>query len=207
MLIDSTLSMPETSTLNIQPNGQLKGDNGFLQGGVGSLTAGTPLMGEGQGLTVSSSLTFTCYDPWTWVQTSLTGPLELNQDCELILDGGHASGVLTIGTDAILTERSHLKVTVIDAGQPVEGANVSVGGAVQQSNADGEVSTWYTWRVVDENGETNNGNQQTVVIQHANVNRYQSWIPTSNAEIEVMISTLSAGSTSDSIRLEAVFSP
>ena len=131
----------------------------------------------------------------------------MNQDCELILDGGHASGALTIGTDAILTERSHLKVTVIDAGQPVEGANVSVGGAVQQSNADGEVSTWYTWRVVDENGETNNGNQQTVVIQHANVNRYQSWIPTSNAEIEVMISTLSAGLTSDSIRLEAVFSP
>jgi len=207
MLIDSTLTMPDTSILNIQPNGQLKGDNGFLQGGVGSLTAGTPLMGEGQGLTVSSSLTFTCYDPWTWTQTSITGPLELNQDCELILDGGHASGALTIGTDAILTERSHLMVTVIDAGQPVEGANVSVGGAVQQSNADGEVSTWYTWRVVDENGETDNGNQQTVVIQHANVNRYQSWIPTSNAEMEVMISTISEGSTSDSIRLEAVFSP
>ena len=207
MLIDSTLTMPETSILSIQPNGQLKGDNGFLQGGVGSLTAGTPLMGEGQGLTVSSSLAFTCYDPWTWSQTSLTGPLELNQDCELILDGGHASGALTIGTDAILTERSHLMVTVIDAGQPVEGANVSVGGAVQQSNADGEVSTWYTWRVVDENGETDNGNQQTVVIQHANVNRYQSWIPTSNAEMEVMISTISAGLTSDSVRLEAVFSP
>ena len=207
MLIDSTLTMPDTSILSIQPNGQLKGDNGFLQGGVGALTAGTPLMGEGQGLTVSSSLTFTCYDPWTWPQTSLTGSLELNQDCELILDGGHASGALTIGTDAILTERSHLMVTVIDAGQPVEGANVSVGGAVQQSNADGEVSTWYTWRVVDENGETDNGNQQTVVIQHANVNRYQSWIPTSNAEMEVMISTISAGLTSDSIRLEAVFSP
>ena len=207
MLIDSTLTMPETSILVIQSNGQLKGDNGVLQGGGGALTAGTPLKGEGQGLTVSSSLTFTCYDPWTWVQTSLTGPLELNQDCELILDGGHASGALTVGTDAMLTERSHLKVTVIDAGNAVEGANVSVGGAVQQTNSNGEISTWYTWRVVDENGETNNGNQQTIVIQHANVNRYQSWIPTSNAQIEVMISTVPTGLISDSIRLEAVFSP
>ena len=207
MLIDSTLTMPETSTLTIQPNGQLRGDNGSLQGGVGALTAGVPLKGEGQGLTVSSSLTFTCYDPWTWVQTSLTGPLELNQDCELILDGGHASGALTVETDAMLTERSHLKVTVIDAGHAVEGANVSIGGAVQQTDSNGEVSTWYTWRVVDEDGETNNGNQLTIVIQHANVNRYQSWVPTSNAEIEVMISTVPVGSTSDSIRLEAIFSP
>ena len=207
MLIDSTLTMPESSILTIEPNGQLKGDNGILEGGTGSLTAGTPLMGEGQGLTVSSTLTFTCYDPWTWPLTTLTGSLELNQDCELILDGGQVSGWLAIGTDAILTQRSHLMVTVIDAGQPVEGANVSVGGAVQQTDSNGQVSTWYTWRVADESGDSYNGGQQTVVIQHANVNRYQSWNPTSNAEMEVMISTVLVGETTNSIRLEAVFSP
>ena len=207
MLIDSTLGMPETAILTIQPNGQLRGDNGTLQGGTGSLTAGVPLKGEGEGLSVSSSLTFTCYDPWTWVQTSLTGPLELNQDCELILDSGHASGVLTVGTDAMLTERSHIMVRVIDAGNVVEGANVSIGGSVQQTDANGEVDVWYTWRVVDENGETDSSNQQTIVIQHANVNRYQSWIPTSSAEIEVMISTVPVGSTSGLIKLEPIFSP
>ncbi len=207
MLIDSTLEMPETAILTIQPNGQLRGDNGTLQGGTGSLTAGVPLKGEGEGLSVSSSLTFTCYDPWTWVQTSLTGPLELNQDCELILDSGHASGVLTVGTDAMLTERSHIMVRVIDAGNVVEGANVSIGGSVQQTDANGEVDAWYTWRVVDENGETDSSNQQTIVIQHANVNRYQSWIPTSSAEIEVMISTVPVGSTSGLIKLEPIFSP
>jgi len=190
MLIDSTLSMQETANLTIQSNGQLKGDNGSLQGGTGSLTAGVPFKGEGNGLTVSTSLTFTCYDPWTWVSTSLTGPLHLNQDCELILDGGHVSGALTVETDAKLTQRSHLKVTVIDAGNAVEGANVSIAGAVQQTDANGEVGAWYTWKVVDENGEIDTSNQQTVVIQHANVNRYQSWNPTSSAEMEVMISTV-----------------
>jgi hypothetical protein len=139
--------------------------------------------------------------------TSLTGTLELNQDCELILDGGHASGLLAVEVDASLTERSHLLVTVVDAGQTVEGANVSIGGAIQQTDANGEVGAWYTWRTVDENGETNNGNQQTIVIQHANVNRYQSWDPTSNAEMEVMISTVPTGSTTELIRLESVFSP
>ncbi|MEE3310575.1 MAG: hypothetical protein VX230_03690, partial [Candidatus Thermoplasmatota archaeon] len=163
MLIDATLSMPEDAILTIQSNGQLKGDNGSLQGGAGALTAGVPLKGEGQGLTVSSSLEFTCYDPWTWVSTSLNGPLHLNQDCELILDGGHVSGVLTMDTDAKLTQRSHLTVRVIDAGTAVEGANVSIGGDVQQTDANGEVDAWYTWRVVDENGETDSSNQQTVV--------------------------------------------
>jgi len=207
MLIDATLSMPETAILNIESNGQLKGDNGSLQGGIGSLTAGVPLKGEGQGLTVSSSLTFTCYDPWTWVATTLTGPLHLNQNCELILDGGHVSGTLTIDTDSMLTQRSHLTVTVIDAGNAVEGANVSIGGSVQQTNSNGEVDAWFTWRVVDENGETDSSNLQTIVIQHANVNRYQSWDPTSSAEMEVMISTVPTGTISGLVKLETIFSP
>jgi len=207
MLIDATLSMPETAALSIQSNGQLKGDNGTLSGGTGSLTAGVPLKGEGQGLTLSSSLEFTCYDPWTWIATSLTGPLHLNQDCELILDGGHASGTLTVDTDAMLTQRSHLSVTVIDAGNAVEGANVSIGGSVQQTDTNGEVGAWYTWRIVDTDGETDSSNQQTIVIQHANVNRYQSWDPTSSAEMEVMISTVPTGATSGLVKLETIFSP
>ncbi|MCS5535556.1 MAG: hypothetical protein NZ802_06855, partial [Candidatus Poseidoniales archaeon] len=207
MLIDSTLSMQETATLAIQSNGQLKGDNGSLQGGTGSLTAGVPFKGEGNGLTVSTSLTFTCYDPWTWVSTSLTGPLHLDQDCELILDGGHVSGTLTVETDAKLTQRSHLKVTVIDAGNAVEGANVSIAGAVQQTDANGEVGAWYTWKVVDENGEIDTSNQQTVVIQYGNVNRYQSWDPTSSEEMEVMISTVPTGTISGLVKLEPIFSP
>ena len=207
MLIDSTLTIPSTAQLNIQPNGRLKGDNGSFHGGTASLTAGIPLVGEGDGLTLSTDITFTCYDPWTWVQTSVTGSLHLNQDCELILDGGHATGTVVVETDASLTQRSHLSVTVLDTGEPVEGANVSVAGAVQSTDVNGQIETWYTWSVLDENGETDNGNQQTVVIQHANVNRYRSWIPTSNSEIEVMISTVPTGSTSESIRLDSVFSP
>ena len=207
MLIDSTLTIPSTAQLNIQPNGRLKGDNGSFNGGTASFTAGIPLVGEGEGLTLSTDITFTCYDPWTWVQTSVTGSLHLNQDCELILDGGRATGTVVVETDASLTQRSHLSVTVLDTGEPVEAANVSVAGAVQSTDVNGQIETWYTWSVFDENGETNNGAQQTVVIQHANVNRYRSWIPTSNSEIEVMISTVPTGSTSQSIRLDSVFSP
>ncbi|SVE39467.1 uncharacterized protein METZ01_LOCUS492321, partial [marine metagenome] len=117
------------------------------------------------------------------------------------------SGALTVETDAKLTQRSHLKVTVIDAGNAVEGANVSIAGAVQQTDANGEVGAWYTWKVVDENGEIDTSNQQTVVIQHANVNRYQSWDPTSSVEMEVMISTVPTGTISGLVKLEPIFSP
>ncbi|MEE3083603.1 MAG: hypothetical protein VX320_05930 [Candidatus Thermoplasmatota archaeon] len=206
MLIDSTLTIPETSTLTVQSNGQLKGDNGTLLGGTAALTAGVPFKGEGDGLVITSSITFTCYDPWTWEKTSLTNDLSLSMDCELILDGGHASGVISLSQDSILRERSHLTVRVQDNGMLVEGANVSVGGSVVQTDGSGIATFSSTWRTVDGNGE-NVAGTKTVIVQHANVNRYRSWDPSSSEVIEVMISTLSVGSTTEDIRLEPIFSP
>ncbi|MEE2812308.1 MAG: hypothetical protein VX627_04700 [Candidatus Thermoplasmatota archaeon] len=206
MLVDSTLTIPESANLTIQSTGRLKGDGGVLFGGVAPLTAGTPLQGEGDGLIVGSQITFTCYDPWTWVKTSLTNDLTLSQDCELILDGGHASGSVTLSEDSKFSERSHLTVRVVDAGNPVEGANVSVGGNVVQTDATGTVSFTSTWRVIDENGESI-ADSKTVAVQHANVNRYRSWDPSISTEIEVMISTVTAGVTTNHVRLESVFSP
>ena len=206
MLVDSILTIPESANLTIQSTGKLKGDGGHLIGGVAPLTAGTPLQGEGDGLIVGSQITFTCYDPWTWVKTSLTNELTLSQDCELILDGGHASGSVTLSEDSKLSERSHLTVRVVDAGNPVDGANVSVGGNVVQTDATGTVSFTSTWRVIDEGGESI-ADSKTVAVQHANVNRYRSWDPSTSTEIEVMISTVTAGVATDHVRLESVFSP
>lgn len=207
-LVDSTLSMPTDATLTIQPNGLLKGDNGTLHGGIASLTAGVPLRGEEGGLTLITDVTFTCYDPWTWVNTSITGSLHLNYDCELILDGGVA-GTVTVDEDASLVQRSHLSVTVLDVGEPAENATVSIGGWVQDTNSNGKAETWFTWRTVDESGETTPENpSQTVIIDHGSIYRYNSWNPAlGNAEIEVMISTIKEDSITESLRLESVFSP
>ena len=206
-LYNSTLVIPEQANLTIAPNGQLIGDNGTLLGGTASLTAGSPLKGEGRGLTLTTSVIFTCYDPWTWFKTTISGDLQLNQDCELILDGGKAEGTVTIGTDASLTQQSQLTVTVLDAGLPVQGANVSVGGSVQTTDANGQITASSIWRYYDETGDSQNTAQRTVVIQHANINRYRSWQPINNAGIEVMISTVPTGSTTEFLRLEPLFSP
>jgi len=206
MLIDATLTLPDAANLTIQSNGQLKGDSGSLLGGVASLTAGIPFVGSGSGLTVGSDLTFTCYDPWTWVLTDLTGDLTLGQDCELILDDGHATGVLMLGTDAIHEELTHLTVTVVDAGTVVEGAVVSVDGAVIATDVNGESLFTSTYRIVDGGGETLAG-LKTVVVQHANINRYHPWDPSSSDSIEMMISTVTPGATTGLVRLEPIFSP
>lgn len=206
-LSNSTLVMPEQANLTIASNGQLIGNDGTLSGGIASLTAGVPLKGEGEGLTLTSSVTFTCYDPWTWFKTTISGDLHLNQDCELVLDGGEAEGTVTIGIDASLTQQSQLTVTVLDAGLPVQGANVSVGGSLQTTDTNGQITASSIWRTFDENGDSQNTAQRTVVIQHANINRYRSWQPISNAEIEVMISTVPTGATNGFLRLDSVFSP
>ena len=206
-LIDASLSIPLDATLNIQSNGLLKGDNGTFSGGTATLTAGVPLQGVGKGLTVNTDVTFICYDPWTWVNTSITGSLHLNQDCELILAGGHASGSVTVEEDASLTQRSYLSVTVLDAGEPAENADVAVDGWLQSTDLNGKAETWFTWKTVDENGASVSDSQRTVIIQYAELNRYKSWIPTSNVEMEVMISTIKDETLSQSMRLESVFSP
>ena len=206
-LVDATLSIPLDATLNIEPNGLLKGDNGTLDGGSATLTAGVPLRGEGQGLTLNTDVTFICYDPWTWVNTSITGSLHLNQDCELILAGGHASGTVTVEEDGSLTQRSYLSVTVLDAGEPAHGADVAVDGWLQETDLNGQAETWFTWKTVDQDGESVTDSQRTVIIQYAELNRYKSWIPTSNADMEVMISTIKEETTSQSLRLESIFSP
>ena len=54
-LVDATLSLPPDAILTIQSNGLLKGDNGTLDGGTTSLTAGS-LRGEGQGLTLNTDV-------------------------------------------------------------------------------------------------------------------------------------------------------
>ena len=206
-LVDATLSIPADGTLTIQPNGLLKGDNGTLDGGIASLTAGTPLHGEGDGLILNTDVTFTCYDPWTWINTSIGGSLHLNQDCELILDGGHASGTVSVEEDASLTQRSYLSVTVLDAGEPAVDADVAVDGWVQTTDSSGKAETWYTWKTVDYNGETVTDTQRTIIIQYGYLNRYKSWVPTTNSNMEVMISTIKEETTSQSVRLESVFSP
>ena len=189
-LVDAALNLPPDAILNIESNGLLKGDNGTLDGGTTSLTAGVPLHGEGQGLTLNTDVTFICYDPWTWVNTSISGALHLNQDCELTLAGGHASGTVTVEQDASLTQRSYLSVTVLDAGEPADDADVAVDGWIQSTDQNGRAETWFTWKTVDDEGETITDSQRTVIIQYGELNRYKSWIPTSNAEMEVMISTI-----------------
>ena len=206
-LVDATLSIPSSATLNIEPNGLLKGDNGTLNGGTATLTAGVPLQGEGQGLSLNTDVAFTCYDPWTWVNTSITGSLHLNQDCELILAGGQATGIVTVEEDASLIQRSYLSVTVLDAGEPADGANVAVDGWLQETDLNGKAETWFTWKTVEQDGETVTSSQRTVIIQYAELNRYKSWIPTSNVEMEVMISTIKEEITSQPLRLESIFSP
>ena len=206
-LVDATLNLPSDAILNIESNGLLKGDNGTLDGGTTTLTAGVPLRGEGQGLTLNTDVTFICYDPWTWVNTSISGALHLNQDCELTLAGGHASGTVTVEEDASLTQRSYLSVTVLDAGEPADDADVAVDGWIQSTDQNGRAETWFTWKTVDDEGETITDSQRTVIIQYGELNRYKSWIPTSNAEMEVMISTIKEEVTTNSLRLESVFSP
>lgn len=205
-LVDANLSMPAAANLSIAPNARLRGDGGHLSGGIAAFSAGVPLAGEGAGLSLDAPVTFTCYDPWTWARVSLSGDLTLSQDCELILDRGSADGPVSLGTDAILSERSHLLVTVLDAGAVVEGANVSVGGSVAETDVNGEAAFASTWRVRDGDGETTAG-LKTVAVQHANVNRYRSWTPSLSTSIEVMISTVAPGATTGLVRLEPLFSP
>ena len=62
------------------------------------------------------------------------------------------------------------------------------------------------WKTVDDE-EKQSQFTTNCDYQYGELNRYKSWIPTSNAEMEVMISTIKEEVTTNSLRLESVFSP
>ncbi len=158
-LSDTSLVLPADGSAEIQGSGELTGSGSSLVSNSLSLGFDSVLTQSdgGQGMTIASNLTWACQTTRSVSNIDILGSLMLQPGCPVEMLGGSVGGTVTALTSAELTILSSLQLTVLDKGEPVAGAFISIDGAVTSTDVNGEVSTTATARHVDDDSETVGG--------------------------------------------------
>ena len=145
----TTLSVPVENGVTLQGSATLLGVGGLLSASSVQASGSSMLSGTLQGvLTVQADLAWGCLSERVVERLEVNGDLTVQPGCEIQLSNGSISGTVVAQTGARFTSISTLDVTVLDKGQPVQGALISVDGAVAVTDQTGQVTTSTTSQTV-----------------------------------------------------------
>ena len=140
------------------------------------------------------------WNVWRSMETLLFNPdVRFNSN-------GSISGTVVAQTGARFTSISTLDVTVLDKGQPVQGALISVDGAVAVTDQTGQVTTSTTSQTVTDSGTTWAG-VKTVTMQRNNFTGLVAWDTNQSLAHTFMASTVPTGDVGGWAILERQWSP
>lgn len=207
-LSGTSLVLPAAGTVEIQGSGELTGSDASLVSNSISLSFDSVLTqsDEGQGMTIDSNLTWACQTTRSVSNIDILGSMLLQPGCTVEMLEGSVGGTVTALTSAELTILSSLHLTVLDKGEPVEGALISIDGAVTTTDVNGEVLTTATARHVDEDSQTVGG-IKNINLQIGSFMDFVTWDSSTSFEHMFMASTITPGSLSNWLVLEAQWSP
>jgi len=207
LVLDGTeLELGSNRKLTIQSGGSLKGMAGTISGGIVK-TAGTNTLISGDGgLYIESELDHQCGASDDVTRIHIRGELTLGPSCDLKITGG--SGPTSVNTEpgSSLELISTLEITVLNRGEPVQGATVVVGGiSGPTTDSQGQITISNRSRYVDNNGEEIGG-RITITVPSLGVDPH-SWDTAHNSQHTFVASTLDSGSISGWTVLEKAWSP
>ena len=207
-LLETSLVLPSFGKIEVQGSAQFIGDDAYVFANSISMGLSSVLSGSenGDGLIVDANVTWACQSTREIFNIDVVGTFTLQPGCEVSVLDGKFQGVVTAYTGAQLTVFSSLTVSVIDKGSPVEGALISIGGAISTTGQTGTVSTTATARYVDDSSQTFGG-IQTVNLNVGSFNDFITWDSTESFHHTFMASTLDAGLLDQWLILEAQWSP
>ncbi len=206
-LVGVDLQLPQTAEIDIQGSGILSGQDATIS--APNIFAGTTAMvsaDPGKSLTIDANLIWSCQTLREVSQLLIMGSLTLQPGCEVEMTGGSVEGSITVLTGGDFTLLSKLEVTVLDKGEPVVGAVVSVDGATAQTDDRGKVSTSAIARHVDDSSDTIGG-MKTVALQIDSFTDMTSWDSSTSLTHTFMASTLPIGTINSWLILESQWSP
>ena len=157
-------------------------------------------------LTINGEVQWACISKRTVNALMVMGNLTVQPSCEIDLYNGQVNGMIDAGTGAVFTAYSALEVKVLDKGTPVEGALISIDGAVSFTDSKGEVSTSGVARTVTDSGETWAG-IKTVTLQQNSFSDFVTWDSNQSLSHTFMASTVPSGTVTDWLVLEREWSP
>ena len=207
-LSETSLVLPADGSVTIERTGELTGSGASLVSNSLSLALESVLTQSdgGQGMTIDSNLTWVCQTTRTVSNIDILGSLLLQPGCPVEMLGGSVGGTVTALTGAELTILSSLHLTVLDKGEPIEGALILIDGTSTTTDAYGEISTTAIARHVDDDSQTVGG-IKNINLQIGSFMDFVTWDSSTSFEHMFMASTIAHGSLSNWLVLEAQWSP
>ena len=205
-LVDTTLIVDASSSVDLGPSGTLSGDNGVLNATSLTLSVQSTLSSEGGGLEVQSPVQWSCSQPQTVSNIRFMASVTLSPLCEVEMIGGQADVAISIGSGASFSLISTVNIEVLDKGIPVEGATIIVGGQTVQTNSAGQATAQTTARTVNAQGDVQEGTK-TVTMQIGSFTEFYAWDTKQSTSHTFMASTVPNGVVTSWLILEETWSP
>ena len=205
-LIDTTLIVDSSSSVDLGASGTLSGDGGILNATSLSLNVQSTFTSEGNGLEIQSPVQWACSSAQSISDVRFTSTLSIGALCEVEMTGGEANEQITVGTGGSFSLFSVLGISVLDKGVPVEGATIIVDGQTVSTDALGEATTQTTARSVDSQGDVQGGTK-TVTMQIQSFTEFYAWDTKRSTSHTFMASTLPTGTINSWLVLEKSWSP
>ena len=205
---NTILQLPTLGTVTLEGTATLAGSDATIKSH--SLSVGidsTVSQSSGSGdLTIESNVTWVCQSVRSSNNLVIDGSLLIQPNCQVELLDGQISGAITVLTGGELTMLSSLEISVLDKGQPVVGATISIDGAVTMTDANGKVATNAVARQVDDSSDTL-GSVKNINLQIGSFYDFITWDTLSSFEYTFMASTITPGTLSNWMVLESRWSP
>lgn len=206
-LVSTSLVVPQGSSVTLLGTGRITGADASLQSDSVQASGQSMLTGTTtEHLTVQANVQWGCMSPRDAVQLTVVGDLTVQPGCELDITGGGVDGTVIAQTGAVFTASSTLDLLVLDKGEPVEDALISIEGAVAMTDSDGRLSTETESLRVTDTGQTWGG-VKTVTLQRNNFSDFVTWDTNRSLSHTFMASTVPSGLVSGWLVLERQWSP
>ena len=206
ILQDTALAIPVYATIMVDSYGNFEGENSEFHGDVISHSADFA-NSPSSNLSVHGDVIWTsCQNDIDVYNLNINGEVELDNSCKVTINSGSVPTNTTVGVGAVFEIVNTLHVTVLDKGEPVSGATISVGGQSVSTDADGMATKSTTSHVVDSSGTTTSGLVQ-VQMSVGQITDLMGWDTSMSMEHTFIASTISGGILDSWLELEKAWSP
>ena len=206
ILQNTGLTIPQGASLVVESYGNFEGENSEFHGHIVSNSAdfaNSPT----SNLSVHGDVFWTsCQTDITAYNLHINGEVELDNSCKVTINSGSVPTNTIVGTGAVFEIVNTLHVTVLDKGEPVSGASISVGGQSVTTDMNGMATKSTTSLIVDSSGATTSGLVQ-VQMSVGQITDLMGWNTSISMHHTFIASTIPGGTLDSWLELEKAWSP
>ena len=208
--IDNTLLVLQTgATITISDNASIIGTNAVITADTITITdAGYISALDSQfSTTINANVSWSCDGDLEVDRIILKLDLSLSPNCNLQINNGEFNGQSTIPASSSLNVTSSLHISVIDRGNPLQGALIEYQGVSYSTDLSGEVVIQAIARQVN-NQQDYTGSVETVLLSYNSYNEIISWDTSKPKSHQFIVSNIDVNEINlGNIILDSVWSP